>query len=165
MTKAEKWRIVIRVVAVASLPGALIGVVLGYFLGDGGVRSMASGTLIGFLIASGMVALEVSWAVGLIPRRWREAPFLVVLFTRSLVWLGIIVLGISLPLLTVARVPLDELVDPTFTATVLVTFVAAQVGNFVGQVNRLLGRGVLMRLILGRYHRPREEKRVFLTST
>jgi adenylate cyclase len=162
MTKAEKWRIVTRIGAFTAPPGAVLGVVLGYFLGGGGVRSMASGALIGFLISIGMVAFEVSWAVGLIPRRWREAPFLVVLFTRSLVWLGIIVFGISSPLLTVAQVPLDEVVDPTFTATVLVTLVAALVGNFVGQVNRLLGRGVLVRLILGRYHRPREETRIFL---
>lgn len=41
--------------------------------------------------------------VGLISRRWREAPFLFVLITRSLVWLAIIVVGISVPLLTVAH--------------------------------------------------------------
>lgn len=162
MTKAEKWRIVLQIVVVTSVPGALIGIVLGYFLGDGSVRSMASGALIGLLIATGMVAFEVSWAVGLIPRRWREAPFIVVLITRSLVWLGIIMVGISLPLLTVAQVPLDELIDSSFITAVLATFVAALIGNFVGQVNRLLGRGVLVRLMLGRYHRPREEERIFL---
>ena len=32
----------------------------------------------------------------------------------------------------------------------------------MGQVDGLLGRGVLVGLILGRYHRPREEVRIFL---
>lgn len=162
MTNAEKWRLVVRIAAITAPPGALIGVVLGFFLGGGTTRSMSSGALIGFLISIGMVAFEVSWAVGLISRSWREAPFLVVLFTRSLVWLGIILIGISLPLLAVADVPPDELVDPTFTTSVLLTFLVALIANFVGQVNRLLGRRVLVRLILGRYHRPREEVRIFL---
>jgi len=162
MTRAEQWRVVTRVVAVAAPLGALVGFVLGYFLGDGGARSLAAGGLIGLLVAFGMVTFNVSWAVGLVPRRWREAPFLVVLVTRSLTWLVIIVLGITVPLLTVAQVPIDELVDPSFAASVVVSFVAALLFNFVAQVNRLLGRGVLVQLIIGRYHRPREETRIFL---
>jgi len=109
-----------------------------------------------------MVSFEVSWAVELIPRRWREAPFLVVLTTRSLVWLAIIVIGISVPLLTINQTPLSELTDPPVALSVGVSFAAALVINFIGQINRLLGRGVMVRLILGRYHRPREEVRIFL---
>lgn len=162
MTRAEQWRVVVRVVSVTAPLGALVGCVLGYFLGDGDAKSIAAGGLIGLLVAFGMVTFNVSWAVGLVPRRWREAPFLVVLVTRSVTWLVIIVVGITVPLLTVGRVPIDELVDPSFTASVVVTFVLALLFNFVAQVNRLLGRGVLVRLILGRYHRPREESRIFL---
>jgi adenylate cyclase len=53
-------------------------------------------------------------------------------------------------------------VDQQFVISVVASFVAALVANFVGQVNGLLGRGVLVGLILGRYHRPREEVRIFL---
>jgi adenylate cyclase len=109
-----------------------------------------------------MVSFEVSWAVELIPRGWREAPFLVVLITRSLVWLAIIVIGISVPLLTVDETPLSDLTDRSVALAVAAGFAAALVINFIGQVNRLLGRGVMVRLILGRYHRPREEVRIFL---
>lgn len=84
------------------------------------------------------------------------------LLTRSLVWLAIIVVGISLPLLTVGGLSFADLVDQTFVISVVVSFVAALLFNFVGQVNRLLGHRVLVRLIVGRYHRPREEDRVFL---
>jgi adenylate cyclase len=139
----------------------LIGFGLGLLLGGAGA-SAAAGAVIGLLITAGMVTFNVSWAVGLVPRGWRESPFLVVLVTRSLVWLVVIIVGVSLPLLTIAGLSLADLVDQQFVVAVAGSFVAALVVNFVGQVNGLLGRGVLVGLILGRYHRPREEVRIFL---
>ncbi len=161
MTRAEKWLTVTRVVAITAPLGVMVGLVPNV-LGNDGSRSIVAGGLIGLLITVGMVSFEVSWAVELIPRRWREAPFLAVLVTRSLVWLAIIVIGISVPLLIVNQTPLSELTDPTIALSVGVSFAAALVINFIGQINRLLGRGVMVRLILGRYHRPREEVRIFL---
>ncbi len=162
MTEAEKWRILAQVLAVTVPMGTLIGLGLGWLIGGDSGESMAAGALIGLLVTAGIVTFDVSWVIGLIPRGWRESPFLVVLVTRSLVWLAIIVVGIGLPLLTVAGLSLADLVDEQFATVVAVSFVAALLFNFVGQVNRLLGRRVLVRLILGRYHRPREEVRVFL---
>ncbi len=162
VTRSEQWQIMARVLAAVTPLGALIGLIPGYFLGDGTTRSIVTGALIGFLIAAGMVAFDVGWAVGLIPRGWREAPFLVVLVTRSLAWLAIIVTTIAVPLLTIGGVAWNELVDPGLAWSVVISFVAALVINFIAQVNRLLGRGVLVGLILGRYHRPREEVRIFL---
>lgn len=161
MTNAEKWRTLAQVLAVTVPIGMLIGLALGWLIGGEGA-SMAAGAVIGLFVTAGIVSFDVSWALGLIPRRWRESPFLVVLVTRSLVWLAVIVVGISLPLRTVAQLSFADLVDQTFVVSVAVSFVAALLFNFVGQVNRLLGRRVLVRLILGRYHRPREEVRVFL---
>ena len=161
MTKAEKWRTLARILAFTLPGGVLIGVAIGWFIG-GTSASMVAGAVIGILVSIGFVGFEVSWAIELIPRRWREAPFLVVLLTRSLVWLAVLVTGISLPLITIVRLSLSQLVDQTFVTVVVVSFVAALFGNFVGQVNRLLGRGLLVRFILGRYHRPRQETRVFL---
>jgi adenylate cyclase len=161
MTPAEKWRTLAQILAVTVPLGALIGLGIGWLVDDSGV-SMTAGAVIGLFVTAGIVTFDVSWAVGLIPRRWRESPFLVVLFTRSLVWLAIIVVGISLPLLTISGQSPSELVDRQFVTFVAVSFVAALLFNFVAQVNRLLGRRVLVRLILGRYHRPREEVRVFL---
>ena len=86
MTQAEKWRTLGRALAVTVPLGALIGFGLGLLLGGAGA-SAAAGAVIGLLITAGMVTFNVSWAVGLIPRGWRESPFLVVLVTRSLVWL------------------------------------------------------------------------------
>jgi adenylate cyclase len=161
VTQAEKWRTVGRALAVTVPLGVLIGFGLGLLLGGAGA-SAAAGAVIGLLITAGMVTFNVSWAVGLIPRGWRESPFLVVLVTRSLVWLVVIIVGVSLPLLTVAGLSLADLVDQQFVVAVAGSFVAALVVNFVGQVDGLLGRGVLVGLILGRYHRPRQEVRIFL---
>ncbi|MGI9666532.1 MAG: adenylate/guanylate cyclase domain-containing protein [Acidimicrobiia bacterium] len=161
MTNSEKWSTLLRILAVMVPIGMAIGLVLGWILGGIGV-SLVAGALIGFLITGGIVGFDVSWELGLIPRGWREAPFVVVIVSRSLVWLAIIVLGISLPLITVAGLSWDEVVDQTFAISVALSFLAALLFNFIGQVNRLLGRRVLVRLIVGRYHRPREEDRVFL---
>jgi adenylate cyclase len=161
VTEAEKWRALAQVLAVTVPVGALIGFGLGWFIGGAGA-SMAAGAVIGLVITAGIVTFNVSWAVGLIPRGWREAPFLVVLVTRSLVWLVVIVAGVSLPLLTIAGLSVPDAVDQQFVVSVVVSFVAALLLNFVGQVSGLLGRGVLVGLIFGRYHRPREEIRVFL---
>ena len=142
--------------------GLPVGLIPGYFLGDGSLRSTVSGGLIGLLISFGMVLFEVSWGVGLIPRRWREARFIVILITRSLAYMTIIVVGLSLPLVLVERVPARELLSVSIATSALIGFAIALVINFIGQVNRLLGRGVLISLITGRYHRPREEVRMFL---
>ncbi len=161
MTLAEKWRTLARVLAITVPVGMVIGFGLGWLIGGAGA-SLAAGAVIGLLITAGMVSFNVSWAIGLIPRRWRESPFLVVLVTRSLVWLVVIVVAVSLPLLTIAGVSFEDLVDQQFLVSIGASFAAALLANFVGQVNGLLGRGVLVGLILGRYHRPREEVRVFL---
>ncbi|MCP3977175.1 MAG: hypothetical protein GY720_22020, partial [bacterium] len=77
MTRTEKWLTVTRVVAITAPLGVMVGLVPNV-LGNDGIRSIVAGGLIGLVITVGMVSFEVSWVVELIPRRWREAPFLVV---------------------------------------------------------------------------------------
>ena len=161
MTRSEKRRIVARVTAIIAPIGAL-GFIPGYFIGGRDVSSALAGALIGFLIAGGMAAFETSWALGLLPRSWKEGRFLVVMIIKSLAWLFIIVVGLAVPLLTIEGLSGPELTQPEVWLSILVSFAFALLINFVSQVNRLLGRGVLVGLILGRYHQPREEERVFL---
>jgi adenylate cyclase len=49
-----------------------------------------------------------------------------------------------------------------FYVLVLHTFLSALFFQFVYEMDRKLGRGVLLKFLLGRYHKPKEEKRVFL---
>ncbi len=161
MTAAEKWRALARILAITVPIGGVIGAVLGWLIGRS-VSSAAAGAVIGVLVTAGIVGFNVAWEAGLISRGWREAPFLVVLLTRSLVWLAVIVVGVSVPLLTIGGLSTADLVDQGFVISITASFGAALLVNFVSQVDRLLGRGVLLHLVLGRYHRPREETRVFL---
>jgi hypothetical protein len=130
VTDAEKWRTLARVLAITVPVGALIGAGLGWLIGGAGA-SMAAGAAIGLLIAAGIIPFNVVWAVGLIPRGWREAPCLVVLVTRSLVWIGIILVSVSLPLLTIAGLSFGDLVDQQFVISIAASFVAALLFNFV----------------------------------
>jgi adenylate cyclase len=52
--------------------------------------------------------------------------------------------------------------DSAFAAGMAFSAGLALVINFVLQIDSLLGRGVLAAFVVGRYHRPREEERVFL---
>jgi len=162
MTRTEQWRLVLTLSAGLAPLAALMGLIPGYFLGDGSLLAVLSGGLIGFLIGTGMGSFQVSWGVGLIARRIREAPFLAVLLTKSVAWLVIIFLGLSIPLLTIGNVPIKELAAPSFIISILISFAIAAAINFGFQVNQLMSRGVLVGLIAGRYHRPREEDRIFL---
>lgn len=162
MTRSEQWRAVLFYAAIIAPVAALIGLIPGYFVGDGSAKETLTGGAIGLLIGTGMASFQVSWGVGLIARRLREAPFLVVLGARTFCWLAIIAVGLSLPLLVLGPVPLADLFAPSFVLSIAISFAVAAAINFVTQINLLMGRGVLLHLVLGRYHRPREEDRVFL---
>lgn len=75
MTQAERWRALGRIVTVTTPLGAVIGFGIGLLISGTGA-SAAAGAVIGLLITAGIVAFNVSWAVGLVPRGWRESPFL-----------------------------------------------------------------------------------------
>lgn len=162
MTRAEQWRTVARFTGILGPLAALVGIVPGYFLGDGSAASIGTGALIGFLIGTGMVAFEVSWGVGLISRSIREAPFLAVIAAKSVSWLAIIVIGLAFPIVIIAGEAPTELLTPSFAVSIGISFAIALGINFIIQLNQLMGPGILLRLILGRYHRPREETRIFL---
>jgi len=56
----------------------------------------------------------------------------------------------------------DIMVSGRFlTGLAILTFVSFLI-NFVRQLNRMLGPGTLVSLLLGRYHRPVEEERIFM---
>lgn len=141
----------------SGLSGAVPG-----FLLSGALEGTLVGILIGLLIGSGMIFFEVSWGVGLIGRRVRDAPFLAVVLFKSSAWLIIIVVGLAVPLLVLTDNGVVNLWDPGFAISVAISFAIALTFNFFAQLNALMGRGVLIRLVAGRYHRPREEERFFM---
>lgn len=49
-----------------------------------------------------------------------------------------------------------------FLAVVVYTFVLAFLANFIRQLSKKMGQGVLLHFITGKYHKPREEERIFM---
>ena len=56
----------------------------------------------------------------------------------------------------------DFVLGGRFLAALAVLTVASFLINFVRQLNRMLGPGTLVNLLLGRYHRPVAEERIFM---
>jgi adenylate cyclase len=91
--------------------------------------------------------------------RLAHAPFLVYLTVRSLIYLAVI-LGVLAVAAWLLPSPNDSL--GLLTDIVPVSIVVSFGFNAVAAVNRLLGPGVLVAFVAGRYHRPRREERVLL---
>ncbi|MDZ7604625.1 MAG: hypothetical protein U5K79_03345 [Cyclobacteriaceae bacterium] len=55
----------------------------------------------------------------------------------------------------------DIFIHGEFSTILIYCLVVLLVINFTRQINRKIGHGVLVRYILGKYHKPREEHRIF----
>jgi adenylate cyclase len=161
---AARFRSYVRLTLVVlcfALPGgALYGVLTG---GNSWPHDALRGIITTLVISISIVVFEIALATS--PRlAWlREAAFGLVLLVRSLVYLALIVIGLEIGRVAVGD-PGGSIFDmnSSFKMNVLFSLGASLVFNFVNQVARILGRGVLGSLVLGRYHRPRREERLFL---
>jgi adenylate cyclase len=123
------------------------------------------GFVIGAVLAMPLALLEES----AFDERVRRLPFSVAILVKAFVYLGS-VLGVFLFTgfifgwvrgLTVGDF-FVYLTEPTLAYQVVSGFGLYVVIVFFRHLDRLLGPGVLIRYILGRYHRPRREARIFM---
>lgn len=147
----------------------LLGVAAGAIFGIAGASSfsllvcvecLAKGALVGLMMVTPVVLIEV-----LVLQTERGAallrlPFAVLAALRTLVYFAFIAIGLMVDRIWLSG-PESPLWDglPSDLASAGIGALAL---NFVLQVNRMLGLGVLGKFVSGRYHRPREEVRVFL---
>ncbi|MCF2874313.1 MULTISPECIES: adenylate/guanylate cyclase domain-containing protein [unclassified Tenacibaculum] len=95
-----------------------------------------------------------------------------VVFTLATIFLSAILLVFSLfflsKLIRLHEIPetINELPEfynsNSFYVLLTYTFIVALLYHFVYEMDRKLGKGVLLKFLLGRYHKPKEEQRVFL---
>ena len=123
------------------------------------------GAFIGVVIALPLAVLEESG----FDERMRRLPFTVAIVTKAVVYIAsLLVAFMSAGLLIGSLNGLgmadfyESLGDPDYYIQAGVGFVLYLVIVFVRHIDRLLGPGVLLRYILGRYHRPRRETRIFM---
>ena len=128
----------VNVSDISPLQGGVLGVITGAFI---------SGTL---------ASLEIYLLNGPRSRAFHRVPFAALLAGRIAVYLAVILLGLAIARWLVeghAAIQRDSLIFG----------IAASIAiNFVFSVNRLLGPGVLVSFVAGRYHQPRIEERVLL---
>jgi adenylate cyclase len=155
---------------------AVLGVVLGaiFPLVTFGLDAgpLVNGVIVGLVV--GTVGAFVELFV--FQQRFRRLPFSFVLLLRVVFYL--LLIG-STAIFVIAfyqsldnGVSLSEafnlsevqtfLTGGEFYLIVLYTVVAGITINFIRQINRLLGQGVLLNYITGKYHRPVEEDRIFM---
>lgn len=141
---------------------ALAAMAAAYIFLTNDMRGVIVGGVNGLSIGTGMVLFETSWARGVISRRVREASFTVVVLFKSVVWLVILTAGTLGPIVVLTDTRLVDAWGRSTIIAIVAGFALVTVSNFVVQVNKLLGRGVLVRFVTGRYHQPREEQRIFM---
>lgn len=149
----------LRVVVAGTLGGAAFG--LGYVLAlapwsaGAALRGLAAGAAIAF----GVTAMETVGRASAIGRALRRLPFAAFVLAKTALWLTWI-----LAVLAAVRQFAPALERGAFflVGDVAYSLAVSLLVISVMEVDRLLGHGVLWRLVTGRYHRPVIEERAFL---
>lgn len=171
--RRERWRRILWILAVSAAIGASFGIFLGLTFGTVVTGRLLGSALIGAIQASltagGIVAFEILLLDSTALRWLRSAPFLVIVPAKTIVYSAII-------LAVQEAEPGQHLASALFSGsfaqrelassvpTITMTFSLAVTLAFVLtlQLAQLVGGRTLRNLVLGRYRRPREERRFFL---
>jgi adenylate cyclase len=123
----------------------------------------ATATLIGVLIALPLILFESSTFA----ERFRRLSFPAAVLLKTVTYVGaltVIFLGVGLLFGWMKGLTMQDFRDslPGSFAAIGTSFVLYLVIIFLRQLNSLLGPGVLLRFVTGRYHQPRRERRIFM---
>jgi len=118
---------------------------------------------IGVFIALPLLLLESSGFA----ERTRRLPFLAAVLLKTVTYVGAltaIFLGLGLVVGFLEGLTMKDFVDslPESFAAIAASFVLYLLIIFFRQLDRLLGPGILLRYLTGRYHHPRRERRIFM---
>ena len=130
-------------------------------------------------LACGLTGFSIGFFTGLLDgwfftTRLRRRRFLVVLLVRTIAYLLVIILSLVLVFgvytAIADQVGIQSLqkelatwvIGGSFMYTVFYSLVVLLVLQFVTLVSRLLGPNVLINYMIGRYHQPQEEERIFM---
>jgi adenylate cyclase len=123
------------------------------------------GVFVGIVLAMPLALLEESR----FDERMRRLPFSVAILAKSLTYIACLLAvfmstGLVAGLLRGLKMEdfWVSLTEPGYYTKAAVGFVLYVIIVFFRQLDRLLGPGVLVRYMLGRYHRPRREARIFM---
>jgi adenylate cyclase len=160
MLWASRLRLVVSITLSSAVLSAIVGHGIGHMLGGAGAGPYLRGAVDGTLMAAILSSLEIFVLSGTRSGTLRRLPFLLHLALRSLIYLVIILLALVAGTWLVP-LPGDDGLAPHCSHVLFSLAVSLGYNLFIG-VNQLLGPGVLLAFVAGRYHRPRLEERVLL---
>jgi adenylate cyclase len=152
-------RRLVRLVAVVTILSAGFGVAIAGRDRD----SLAIGAVSGILIGLALSILEIQLR-GPFREIVRRTPMALLLAFRTLAYTATFFLGIHAAYALVHG-SWEQFLHPSrlvTNTTLLLSFVFAFAINFGATLGRLLGPRTLLSLLTGRYHRPRQERRIVL---
>jgi adenylate cyclase len=161
----ERLRLFLRIVAVAAAIGAVFGARVGFDLESrlSLPVSIAAGIVNAVLIAGILAGIEMFLlGTGTSLRRFTALPFLLVVVLKTIAYGAIctlVISGIARFLAQFGGTPLAPRAEMVLVAVSLTTTLIFVI---VLQAGRLVGRRTFRNLMLGRYRRPRAERRYFL---
>jgi adenylate cyclase len=122
---------------------------------------IAIGAIHGFLLGSAIGLVEIFGTRSRLGRLVEQAPFLVTLLAKALVYGSMIAfVNIVEPGTRLLHVPLGP--GSVQLVSVIVSFAATGSVIFMLQISQIIGGRTLRDWVMGRYHRPRREERFFL---
>jgi adenylate cyclase len=150
-----------RVVGVSILVGGVYGALVNVAVYGSPSLGILIGAIHGFILSAANGWLEIFGTRSRIGRAVEQAPFLVTLFTKGLLYGSLIALtNVVEPGTLLVGVPRAT---PTLQAvSVLFSFAVTGAVIFILQISRIIGARTLRDWVLGRYHRPHREDRFFL---
>ena len=127
--------------------------------------STVGGLLTGLLIG----LLEIF----IYPRILKKLTFGMSILSRTLVFFFIVITSISMistifylnrdyTIFQTAGFTLDYYATESFLSLIIYLIVVSSVMDFILQVNKRLGPGIILNMLSGKYYRPREEYRIFM---
>ena len=158
----ESLRLRLRIVVIITLVSSAAGAAYGAVTADGGAVNALRGLITGAAISLPLGAFEVLYGQAPAGRALVRLPFAAVVAIKSGLYLAVFaaVLAGNRMLFHDAVIPLWR--DPSFWSGMAFSAAIGLAVNIMLQIDSLLGRGVLASFVIGRYHRPRVEERVFL---
>ena len=158
---AQKLKIVVIFCIISIIAGIIF-----QFLEEGFVNYNAF--VIGLFIGIGFSLFEI-YLMPVINQRFKSSPLLVIIIINILLYAFLIFLVSSLGGFIVGGLTgktlsefFDSVVDVHQFYLIAYAITIFTIIIFILQVSRLLGKDVLSKLLLARYHKPVEEERIFM---
>jgi len=143
-----------------SVLSVIFGALIGYFMHGpdvGPATYVPQGALTGLIISSFIMLFEWLLRRHRIANVLRHLPFLPFILFKALLYLAAIMLGLALGALL--------FLGSVLTITIpllLISFAVSLAIPLAMAINSLLGKGALIKFLVGRYHSPLLEERIFL---